>query len=43
MGSFSLNELEHLKVGIQWLQEYIDEVVSDLRKEHNVLTHQKNK
>ena len=39
----SLNELESLEVGIQWLQEYIDNVVSDLRQEHNVLTHQKNK
>ena len=38
----SLNELEHLKVEIQWLQEYIDDVVSDLRKEHDVLTHQKS-
>ena len=35
----SLNELENLKVGIQWLQEYIDNVVSDLRKEYDVLTH----
>ena len=39
----SLNELESLEVGIQWLQEYIDNVVSDLRQEHNVLTHQENK
>lgn len=39
----SLKELEHLKVGTHWLQEYIDNVVSDLKKEHNVLTHQENK
>ena len=39
----SLKILENLKVGIRWLQEYIDNVVSDLRKEHDVLTHQKNK
>ena len=39
----SLNELEHLKVGIQWLQEYIDDVVWDLKKEHDVLIHQKDK
>ena len=39
----SLKELEHLKVGIQWLQEYIDNVVSDLKKEHDVVTHQENK
>jgi hypothetical protein len=30
----SLKELEKLKVSTQWLQEYIDEVVSDLRKEY---------
>ena len=35
----SLKILEDLKVGIRWLQEYIDDVVSDLRKEYNVLTH----
>ena len=39
----SLKILENLKVGIQWLQEYIGNVVSDLKKEHDVLTHQKNK
>ena len=39
----SLNELERLKVGTQWLQEYIDDVVLDLKKEHDVLTHQKDK
>ena len=35
----SLKILKDLKVGIQWLQEYIDDVVSDLREEHDVLTH----
>ena len=35
----SLKILEDLKVEIQWLQEYIDDVVSDLREEHDVLTH----
>ena len=35
----SLKILQNLTVGIPWLQEYIDDVVSDLRKEHNVLTH----
>ena len=35
----SLKILENLTVGIQWLQEYIDDVVSDLRTEYNVLTH----
>jgi len=31
----SLRVLEDLKVSTHWLQEYIDAVVSDLRKEHN--------
>ena len=39
----SLKILGNLTVGIRWLQEYIDDVVSDLRKEHDVLTHQKNR
>ena len=39
----SLKILENLTVGIQWLQEYIDDVVSDLKKEHDVLAHQENK
>lgn len=39
----SLNELEHVEVGVQWLQEYIDDVVSDLKREYDVLTHQENK
>jgi hypothetical protein len=34
----SLKILENLKAFTQWLQEYIDEVVSDLRKEYNVHT-----
>jgi len=38
----SLKILENLKVSTQWLQEYIDEVVSDLRKEYNVSTRQEN-
>jgi hypothetical protein len=38
----SLQILENLKVSTEWLQEYIDEVVLYLRKEHNVLIHQKN-
>ena len=32
----SLHVLESLQVSPAWLQEYVDEVVSDLRKEHNV-------
>jgi hypothetical protein len=32
----SLDILENLKVSTPWLQEYIDEAVKDLRKEHNV-------
>ena len=39
----SLKILENLTVGVQWLQEYIDDVVSDLKKEHDVLIHQENK
>ncbi|MEK7395813.1 MAG: hypothetical protein AAB116_02640 [Candidatus Poribacteria bacterium] len=39
----SLKELEKLKVSTQWLQEYIDEVVSDLRKEYNVHICQENR
>lgn len=35
----SLKILENLTVGIQWLQEYIDDVVSDLREEYDVLAH----
>ena len=35
----SLKILKDFKVEIQWLQEYIDDVVSDLREEHDVLTH----
>jgi len=31
----SLGILENLKVSTHWIQEYIDEVVSDLRKEYN--------
>jgi hypothetical protein len=38
----SLKILENLKVSTQWLQEYIDEVVLDLRKEYNVSAHQEN-
>ena len=32
----SLEILENLKVSTHWIQEYINEVVSDLRKEYNV-------
>lgn len=39
----SLKILENRTVGIRWLQEYIDNVVLDLREEHDVPTHQKNK
>ncbi len=34
----SLQILENLSVSTQWLQEYIDEVVSDLRKQYSVST-----
>ena len=38
----SLDILENLKVSTMWLQEYINEVVSDLREEYNVLVHQED-
>lgn len=33
----SLEILKNLRVSTEWLQEYIDEVVSNLRKEYNVI------
>jgi hypothetical protein len=42
-GSLSdLEILENLKVSTEWLREYIDEVVSDLRKEYNVTVHKED-
>jgi len=38
----SLEILENLKVSTKWLQEYINEVVSDLREEYNVFVHQED-
>jgi hypothetical protein len=38
-----LENLKDRKVSTQWLQEYIDEVVSDLRKEYNVSIRQENR
>ena len=38
----SLHVLEKTKSDIPWLQEYIDDVVEDLRKDHNVIISKKN-
>ena len=38
----SLNLLERLKVSPKWLQDYINEVASDLREEYNVFVHQED-
>ena len=38
----SLEILENLKVSTKWLQEYINEVVSDLKEEYNVFVHQED-
>jgi len=38
----SLHYLEKTKSPIPWLQEYIDDVIDDLRKEHNVIISKKN-
>jgi len=38
----SLKILENLEVSPSWLQEYINEVVSDIRNEHNVSINEKD-
>ena len=39
----SLRVLENLRVSTGWLQEYVNQVVADLRKEHNVPIGEKNR